>query len=390
MSSAWPEVALGDLAEIMMGQAPPGHSYNNLGDGVGLIAGAGDFGPSGLHPKKYTTSPTRLSAAGDIVLSIRATIGPKVWSDGVYCLGRGVASLRPRPLLDRSYLWHCLSTSEQALAQKGRGATFLQVNSADLAGLRIPLPPIEEQRRIAAVLDQADELRAKRRGSLALMDSLNEAMFFDMFGDPVSNPRGFDRFHLGELLDRIDSGKSPQCLSRPAKNGEWGVLKLGAVSWGVYDEGENKALPEGVMPQTRDEVRRDDLLFARKNTRELVGACSLVHQTRSRLLLSDLVFRLVLREGAAVVPEYLHRLLSVPSKRRQIQLLAGGSAGSMPNISKSRLLRLEVEIPPLAEQRAFVSRLAAAREVRRKAASSLELLNSSFSSLQQRAFAGNL
>jgi type I restriction enzyme S subunit len=80
-----------------MGQAPNGQSYNERGEGLPLIAGAGDFNGLRISPKKFTTAPGKVSEPGDIILSIRASIGAKVWSDGEYCLGRGVAGLRPRP-----------------------------------------------------------------------------------------------------------------------------------------------------------------------------------------------------------------------------------------------------------------------------------------------------
>jgi type I restriction enzyme S subunit len=164
-----------------MGQAPSGSSYNDRGEGLPLIAGAGDFKGGVLAPTKFTTQPGKVSKPGDIVLSIRASIGAKVWADGEYCLGRGVASLRARPELDDKYLWHWLTRSERDLASKGRGATFLQVNKNDIGEMPIVLPPLSEQRRIAAILDHADALRAKRRQVLAHLDSLTHSIFNEMF-----------------------------------------------------------------------------------------------------------------------------------------------------------------------------------------------------------------
>lgn len=379
---------LANVCEISMGQAPAGESYNDAGRGLPLIAGAGDLSDGKIRVKKYTTAPTRMSKPGDIILGIRATIGVKAWADDVYCLGRGVAGLRPKPGVDPSYLWHWLSHARSELEGKGRGATFLQVNRTDISDLEVPLPPMDEQRRIAAVLDRADELRVKRQASLALLDALNESIFLDMFGDPVQNRLGWSRVPLRYLLQRIDSGKSPVCLSRPAEPDEWGVLKLGAVTWGVFDDRQNKALPETADADPRYEVRAGDLLFTRKNTRDLVGACAIAHESRPRLLLSDLVFRLVPRAGAPYHPIFLHRLLSIRSKRREVQRLAGGSAGSMPNISKSKLLEVTVELPPLDLQEEFARRVLTAHAAQRSAKASSSHIGELFSSLQQRAFAG--
>jgi type I restriction enzyme, S subunit len=120
-------------------------------------------------------------------LGIRATIGEKVLSNGVYCLGRGVAGLRPKPELNDRFLWHWLSMVKDQLASKGRGSTFKQVNRSDISELQIPLPSITEQRRIAAVLDKADELRAKRRSALETLETVPEAIFIEMFGNDSDN-----------------------------------------------------------------------------------------------------------------------------------------------------------------------------------------------------------
>lgn len=108
-----------------MGQAPVGESYNVLNDGYALIAGAGDFGTDAPEPKKFTTSPTRLSKIADIILCIRATIGDLNWSDKVYCLGRGVASIRAKPeKAHPPYIWHILLSKKAELARRGTGSTF--------------------------------------------------------------------------------------------------------------------------------------------------------------------------------------------------------------------------------------------------------------------------
>ena len=183
---------LAEVCTITMGQAPSGESYNDRGDGLPLIAGAGDFDGERIAPTKFTTQPSKISEAGDIVLSIRASIGAKVWADGEYCLGRGVAGIRPGPKVDARYVWHWLSHSECDLKGKGRGATFLQVNRTDIGEMPIELPSLSGQRRIAAILDHADALRAKRRQVLAHLDALTQSIFREMFGDQRPIPAAGD------------------------------------------------------------------------------------------------------------------------------------------------------------------------------------------------------
>lgn len=304
--------------------------------------------------------------------------------DFPFCMGaEGTKILQPAKGNDARYLYHFLRQLRLPAAGYSRHFKFLRE-------CEVLLPPVAEQRRISNVLDRAEALRAKRRAALAQVDELATAIFLDMFGDPVLNKKRWPRVPLSELLSNVESGWSPTCLDRPVAAGEWGVLKLGAVTWCVYDPSENKALPPEIMPDKELEVRVGDILFARKNTSELVAACALVRATPPRLCLPDLIFRLRLAPEASIDPTYLHQLLIYPTKRREIQKLASGSAASMPNISKSRLRSAVMEIPPLPLQQEFARRMGVVERIKNAQRSSLAQLNALFASVQHLAFKGEL
>src|SRR5699024_10294879 len=231
-------VLLADVCTITMGQAPPGTSYNDREECLPLLAGAGDFRGSRIAPSKFITQPKKSSAEGDIILSIRASIGAKVWADREYCLGRGVAGLRPGPQLSARYLWHWLSHSERALAAKGRGATFLQVNRSDIGEMPIDLPSLDEQRRIAAILDRADAVRAKRRQVLAHLDSLTQSIFHSMFGAIL------DRTTLGEVFE-VSTGSTPSRKDPGNYGGSTPWVKTAEVH-GVITETEEHVTSNGI------------------------------------------------------------------------------------------------------------------------------------------------
>src|SRR5699024_6203925 len=128
---------------------------------------------------------------------------------------------------------------------------------------------------------------------------------------------------------------------RAAALTEPGVLKLGAVTYGVFRSEENKAYLHGSLSPTH-EVLPGDVLMTRKNTRDLVGAVALVDTVRSGLYLPDLIFRLHL-DRSQVDPTYFHSLMMSTAKRQEVRRLASGSAGSMPNLSKARLRNLPLE-----------------------------------------------
>lgn len=398
-----PVVRLDSVAEVRLGRqrSPKNHSGTHMRPYVRAAnVGWGGLLLDDVKSMNFTDEEmiTHGLRPGDLLLneasgSAREVGKAAIWGGEIEGCAFQNTLLRVRPLGPESrYLLHYFRYQAEtgAFAAKSRGVGIYHLGQQALASWSTPLPSIDEQRRIVAVLDRSDELRVKRRGSTELTASLAETIFLDMFGDPIVNERGWDRVRLCDLLSAVDSGRSPVCLSRRAEPDEWGVLKLGAVTRCEYDEGENKALPSALEPDRRLEVRSGDLLFSRKNTRQLVGASALVDTTRARLLLSDLIFRLKIRTGAPLLAAYLHQLLVMSTKRRQVQSLAGGSAGSMPNISKTRLLALEVELPPLALQADFAQRVGQVRDAKERLREGGDRLDELFASLQYRAFQGEL
>jgi type I restriction enzyme, S subunit len=369
--SEWPSVRLDRCCDIQMGQAPPGTSYNSEGHGVPLIAGAGDFASSGPAPKKFTTSPTKLCRAGDIVVGIRATIGVKVWADDEYCLGRGVAGIRPKdPMaLDSRFLWHWLSHAKGELARKGKGATFLQVNRTDISEMLIPVPPLGEQRRIAGILDAADALRAKRRETLALIDTLTQSIFLDMFGDKT----------------------------------RWSLRDIGSL--GVVTTGRTPPTSEGMFGGTIPFVTPGDLASAKPVVRTLTEAGASASRTvasgatlvccigatigkvGSAVELSAFNQQLnAIEWGSEVLPQY--GLFAL--KRLRPEIVGRGSSTTLPLLPKGQFMRLKIPVPPLELQGEFevcVNRIDLQSAETRIALERHDLL---FASLQARAFRGQL
>lgn len=176
----------------------------------------------------------------------------------------------------------------------------------------------------------------------------NQSQFIEMFGDPVSNDMNWPLVALRDCLYGVDSGKSLNCEGHPRSGEMPAVLKLSAVTYGEYNPAENKELPSEDAFVSDLEVHAGDLLFSRKNTREYVGMTAIVRETPRNLMLPDLIFRLLPKD--CIRAEYLHQLINHTQYRPVISGLASGTAGSMPNISKQRLLALEIPLPPIDRQ----------------------------------------
>ncbi|MEW2611495.1 restriction endonuclease subunit S [Streptomyces sp. NPDC047880] len=184
-------------------------------------------------------------------------------------------------------------------------------------------------------------------------------------------PTGWAWAELGDLLHRIEAGKSFTCEPRPALPDEWGVIKVSAMTWGSFDPDENKAVPAGRDINPAYEISLGDLLVSRANTKAYVGAPVLVGASRPKLLLSDKSLRLI--PSGCVSKRWLVHFLRSPEARAYVEAKASGTKDAMRNLSQDALRRMPVALPPLAEQHRIVealeeqlSRLDAARANVRK------------------------
>jgi type I restriction enzyme, S subunit len=226
---------LHEQAEIIMGQSPPGNSYNSEGAGVPLLNGPTEFGP--VHPKErqWTTAPTKLCEAGDILFCVRgATAGRTNVADKQYCLGRGLAAVRAKPdRFDSRFLLHVLAAGYARFQSQGVGSTFINISSEMLSDFGVPLMALDKQRWIAAILDQVDELRSNRQASLARCEEFIRADFAQLVTEAS------DEIKL-ENVAEIVMGQSPKGVSynsdgkgTPLLNGptEFGVEHPVEVQW---------------------------------------------------------------------------------------------------------------------------------------------------------------
>lgn len=241
--------------------------------------------------------------------------------------------------------------------------------------LEFKIPSLEEQNHIVDVLDKISELITLRKQQLAKLDELVKARFVEVFGNPSNNPLGFPYEPLSNCLLSIENGKSFVCSNDMRQGENPAILKLSAVTYGVYQQDENKAILDGSMFVKSAEVHKGDLLFTRKNTPELVGMCAYVNDTAPNLMMPDLIFRLNTNEKINKI--YLWKLINHELFRGKIQNIATGSAKSMSNISKERLEKLVIVLPPLSLQNefaAFVERVNRQKQTVQQSLDKLELM----------------
>ncbi|MBO9455343.1 restriction endonuclease subunit S [Paracoccus sp. R12_1] len=392
-------IPLGQVVDVSAGQpAPKPDEFSNSGEPFiragsleRLISGTGEENCERISEETARQKRLRLYPENTILF---AKSGMSAKLGRVYRLKRPayvvshLAALTPIGKYDPNYLSYWLRKNPPSHLIKDDA--YPSIRTSEIANLEVPNISLDEQRRIAAILDKADAIRRKRQQAIALADKFLESAFLDMFGDPETNPRELPQEALGELLERIDSGHSPKCEARPAADNEVGILKVSSISSTHFRPEENKAVFETYPIDERNLINRGDLLFSRKNTYQLVGASAIVDTVHGKLALPDLIFRLVPRADRRIEIPYLWMLLTQESIRERLRKVAGGSAASMPNIGKERLRSVLLPIAEPEDQAQFSKFYSKRILLKNKLQENLNVAENLFASLSQRAFRGEL
>lgn len=298
--------------------------------------------------------------------------------------------LRPSEKVHAGYFAHFFKTPDYRgrISTLAAGANINNLRNEDIDDLTLPLPPITEQRRIAGILDRADALLAKRREALAQLDGLTQAIFLEMFGDPVANTRRWpDVVKLGEVAD-IVSGVTK---GRPLKGRTARVVPYLAVS-NVQDRHLNLEVVKEIEA-TEDEIRlyrlqRDDVLLTEGGDPDKLGRGTLWNEELPECIHQNHIFRV--RASLSVIrPTYLTWLLGSARGKKYFLRSAKQTTG-IASINMTQLRGFPLLIPPLALQDAFGRRAAAVDKLKASHRASLSQLDALFASLQHRAFRGEL
>lgn len=292
--------------------------------------------------------------------------------------------------LDDRYLFHFLRQPLIRVAGEKRmtgSGGQRRVPKAFLESLKIPLPPLAEQRRISAILDKADALRAKRREAIAKLDQLLQSVFLDMFGDPSENPFGWPVCELGELLkDGPQNG-----LYKPAQDYGYGtpILRIDGYRAGdIIRAAPRKRVRLTDAEIVKYELRPLDIVINRVNSPEHLGKPALVQEIPESTVFESNMMRMSV-DRDAVDPHYLITYLVQRFVRNQIAARRK-DAINQSSINQDDVKSLAINVPPVALQDRFKSIVTRILRQRHEVFPSAVALDSLFTSLQNRAFTGTL
>lgn len=359
---SWKKAKLCSVAKIGAGQSAPKDSDFSVNDGLPfiraghleqLIANDNIVALPTINEEKSSKNKLKVLKKGSILF---AKSGMSAMMNRAYLIEKDayyvshLASVTPNnSVLDSRFCYYFLKHFKTSKLIKD--SAYPSIGLPDIENIEIPLPPLSIQKRIAEILDAADALRRKDQELLRKYDELAQAIFIDMFGDPVKNEKGWEVKRLGLCIQNIIAGSSYGGEDKVLDEDELGVLKISAVTKGYFNPREFKAVKKQQITKEIITVKKGDLLFSRANTRELVGATCIVDKDYSKLFLPDKLWKIELKNNSDSA--FINYLLKQETVRYELNKTATGTSGSMLNISMPKLKELLIILPPASKQLEF-------------------------------------
>lgn len=287
-----------------------------------------------------------------------------------------------------AFIARFLASKNSVLRATATGATIPHLSRKALDNLLLPKITLPNQRRIAEVLMKCESLITKRKESIAILDDLLMSTFLEIFGDPVRNERGWDTISIGDAITDIESGVSYGGVEKKKlESDELGVLKISAVTKGIFNATEFKAVKKKNIHKPLIKVKKGMFLFSRANTRELVAACCIVKEDHHDLFIPDKLWSLTINEEL-INPTFLNYIFKNQNYRNLLRREASGGHDSMLNISMKKFRKLSIIKPD--GQNEFAQIADRFDNIRMKYIDSLNEITKLYASITQGAFKGEL
>jgi type I restriction enzyme S subunit len=297
-----------------------------------------------------------------------------------------VTSAQMHPTFLIRYLKSPRALAEYPRLGKGSVERRRAISFERLGKIEIPLPPVAEQRRIAEVLERVEALRAKRRAALTQLDILSHSIFLDLFGDPATNPKGWEMLRLQDVLSMpLRNGLSPSHIGKVTAK----VLTLSAVTGSEFDDSAWKVSTFRSPPPSDQSVDENDFLICRGNGNvRLVGKGYFPTHRMPDITFPDTMIAARVRTDR-LERVFLQHVWGWNAVRRQVESLARTTNGTF-KVNQTMLEGITFIGPPLQLQREFARRVGAADKLKTAQRTSLAELDALFAVLQHRAFRGEL
>lgn len=359
-----------------------------------------DEGSINFHDLVYVPqekiSSIQLLKKGDILLTASTgsfkVIGKngQIESDYNGSFGAFCKVIRPKDTINSKYLKYFFQTSYYRTTIRNviNGANINNIKIEHIDNLNIPLPLLETQKKISTILDKADELRQNDKKILEKYDQLAQSVFLEMFGDPVTNPKGWERCTLGDLAKDIKYGTNSKSFDFPEKNAI-AVLRIPNINLGKVNYQDLKY--SVIEPKEFNKLclRKGDLLFVRSNGNpDYIGRCAM-YDSDSEAVYASYLIRVRISNLSVIRPDFIAYHVNFKTFRSRVIKEARTTAGNY-NLNTQGLKSFELILPPIHLQNRFSNIVDQIETQKQLTQQSLQKSEELFQSLLQRAFRGEL
>jgi type I restriction enzyme S subunit len=376
---------LGDHATFLSGFAFKSNLFNGQEKGMPIIRirdvvrGRSDTYYSGEFDERY------LVTKGEYLIGMDGEFNLARWDSEPALLNQRVCKIDSLSRdIDRGYLGRFLPAALKKIEDATPFVTVKHLSVKALNEIEIPLPPLAEQKRIAAILDKADAIRRKLQQSLRLSDDFLRSVFLDMFGDPVANPKGWPIVTIRDLLVATAYGTSKKASEA---EGQFPCLRMNNITYsGGWNFTSLKYVDLNKNEQSKNLVHAGQLLFNRTNSKELVGKTA-VYRRQEPMAFAGYLVRGIANSQADT--EYISAYLNLPHGKAVLQGMCKNIIG-MANINAEEFKSIRIQKPPVTLQKQFAAVVHSTELKKTTLNKFITESETLFSSLQQRAFRGEL
>lgn len=365
-SSSVETTILSDVADLIMGQSPPSSTYNDGGEGLPFFQGKTDFGFRHPVARLFCNAPRKIAQPNDILISVRAPVGPTNIADRRCCIGRGLAAIRPRDI-DGDFLFFNLRYIEKFIASLGSGSTFHAINKSQLAAVEVNPHKfgLPDQRKIAGVLGVVQRAMEQQERLIALTTELKKTLLRKLFtaglrGEPQKQtdigpvPESWEVVTLEDAAVAFDYGTSVKC-----EHGKAGVpvLRIPNVVGGSIDLSDLKYGQPKRSELEQLRLQGGDLLFVRTNgVLENAGRCALYRGELDGCYFASYLIR-VRVDSSKVLPAFVNEYARTERGRSFLSGRAIRTADGKFNINSGTLKQVLLPLPSIEEQKKAVRQL---------------------------------
>lgn len=351
MKQGWEYKKLGEVCHITMGQSPDGKSIND-NEGVEFHQGKTCFGEHTLGVSNlFSNAPVKLAEAHSVLLCVRAPVGYPNITERKICIGRGLCALHAKEDIDNKFLFYSLLSKQSHFEKNATGSTFKAISSKVVSNTEIPLPPKSTQLAIVSELDKINELIRLKKEQLKDYDNLAQSIFYEMFGDPVENEKGWEVKKWKEIFNTIlgkmlDKSKQINHLT------QYKYLANMNVQWGYFDLKELRSMTFTDEELVKYELKNNDLLICEGGD---AGRCAIWKETDETILFQKAIHRarLIDTNNADVV--YIRYWMQFYKVNKGLKDYI--SKSTIEHLTGDKLKRLPIPLPPLPLQHLFAQRI---------------------------------